>query len=93
MTAQNYNFFLNSTNELQKKIEKCSVDVDFASSVFAKSGEREYADLCEKLDGVKAEDVEIKAVSAVSVIDEVAVYDGEVTLKGENIVRAIIDIE
>ena len=23
MTAQNYNFFLNSTNELQKKIEKC----------------------------------------------------------------------
>lgn len=75
-----------------KAVEKCSVGVSFATSIFAVSGEREYAEIAEKLEGVFADDVEVVCVNATSKVTEAVSGDGEVTVKGENIVSAILSL-
>lgn len=73
-------------------VEKCSAEVNFANSVFLKSGEREYAEIVERLEGDDFKDAEIISSSASTVVNSVSVSDGEVSIKGENIVSAIVSI-
>ena len=75
-----------------RAVEKCSVNVSFATSIFAVSGEREYAEIAEKLEGVFADDVEVVCVHATSKVTDAVSGDGEVTVKGENIVSAILSL-
>ena len=79
-------------SEESERVEKASSSVTFASSVFARSGEREYAEIAEQFEGVNAEQTEIVSVHGTSLVKEAISGDGEVTLRGENIVSAIVNI-
>ena len=80
-------------SEEGKTVEKCTTDVVFASSVFAKSGEREYAEIAEKFEGITSEEIEVVYANGTTCVKEVLTGDGEVTVKGENIVSAILAIQ
>lgn len=73
-------------------LEKCEKEIRIANSFFKKSGEREYAEVIEKLDFADKDDVEVLSVNAEMRITEAVASDGEVSLKGENIVSAILEI-
>ena len=67
----------------EKSIEKCTRVINFASSSFQKSGEREYAEVAERLGEADADSVETVAVSATSHVMGVKCLEGEVVIKGE----------
>ncbi len=73
-------------------LEKCSKEIRLANSLFKKSGEREYAEVIEKLDYADKDDVEVLSVNAVTHITEAVAADGEIRLTGENLVSAILEI-
>lgn len=76
----------------EKAIEKCSAEVTFAKSIFAKSEEREYAEIAERFDGITSDEAELISVNGITQVKECIVGEGEVTVKGENIVSAILKI-
>ena len=80
----------NVFSDEERNVEKCTADVVFASSVFALSGEREYAEAAERFEGVSADEVEIVSVSGVCSVREAVAGEGEVFLKGENKVSAVL---
>ena len=76
----------------EKSVEKCSEEVRFATSLFINEKEREYAEILEKLEGVTSDEVEIISSSAVCAVKEGIAGEGEVTVKGENIVTVILSL-
>jgi len=73
-------------------VEKRFSEVTYATSIFAKSGEREYAEIMEKFEGVASDEAEVISVSGSTVFTDAVPGDGGVTLKGENVVSAIISL-
>ena len=72
------------------EIEKCSKLIRYANSIFKKSGEREYAEIAAKLEKTDSSDVDIVSVSGTVHIKGAQAGEGEVTVKGENLVSAIL---
>ena len=70
--------------------ERCTRVINYSSSSFKKSGEREYAELIEKLGEGMAEEVETLLASASVKVSDAKAYDGYVEIKGENVVSALI---
>ncbi|MBR5140536.1 MAG: DUF3794 domain-containing protein, partial [Clostridia bacterium] len=73
-----------------KDLEKSIREVGFVTSRFIKSGEREYAEILERIDGELIEDAQVMKASASSLIKEVNVFEKRAVIKGENAVSAII---
>lgn len=71
-------------------VEKCSKDIKYANSIFKKSGEREYAEIAAKLEKTDSAEVEIVSVLGTVSVKGAEAGDGEVTVKGENLVLAIL---
>lgn len=83
------NVFSENTNE----VEKCSKLIRYASSIFKKSGEREYAEIAAKLEKTDSSEVEIVSVFGTVHVKEAKAGEGQVTVKGENLVSAILQTE
>lgn len=73
-------------------LEKCVKEIRLANSFFKKSGEREYAEVIERLDYADKDDVEVISANAVTHVTEAVAMDGEIRLTGENLVSAILQI-
>ncbi len=76
-----------------RAVEVLSEDVKIERGTFATSPEREYAEEAERIEGVRADDIEVLATSgAVRILESIAT-DGGVNVKGEIIITAIIRTE
>jgi len=80
----------NAFSDEGREVEKCTAEISFASSLFEKSAGHEYAEVLLSFEGTAEDGVEIASVNAVSKITEAKAGDGDVTLKGENIVSCIM---
>ena len=74
----------------ESSVETSTRVINYSNSTFKKSGEREYAEIMEKLGELSCDDVEIQLASACVRIDEAKAFEGYVEIKGENIVSAIV---
>ncbi len=74
----------------EEKAEKCTRVINYSSSIFKKSGEREYAEVAEKFSETEPDEIEVVAVSAAVHVENAKAGDGEVLLKGRNIVSAVL---
>lgn len=80
----------NAFSEEGRAVEKCITEVSCVSSVFEKSAAVEYAEVLESFDDLSVDGTEIISSNAQSKITDAKVGEGEVTLKGENVVSAIL---
>ena len=87
--SENIGDYADGINENQN-LEKCCCEVKYANSLFLKSGEKEYAEILEKLDSEATDDVEIISSSACVKVDETTVTSGKAIVKGELTVSSII---
>ena len=76
-----------------RAVETLSEEVKVERAVFGASAEREYAEEAERIEGVRAEDVEVLATSGVVRILESLAVDGGVSVRGEIIVTSIVRTE
>lgn len=73
------------------RAEKRTAEVRYFSSIFEKSAWIEYAEVLETFDGALSMDgAEVMCVNAAPKVNEVKVSDGEISVKGENVVSAVI---
>ncbi len=76
-----------------KSVETLSEEVKLEKSLFTTSSEREYAEEAERLEGVRADDVEVITTSGAVRIFESIATEGGVNVRGEIIITSIIRTE
>ena len=74
----------------KNKAERCTRVINYAASAFKKSGEREYAEIAERLSEVSCDEVEVLLATGSVKISDVKASEGKVAVIGENIVTAIL---
>ncbi len=80
----------NAFSEEGRAVEKCMGEISFASSVFERSAVTEYAEVLESFDDITYDGAEIICVNTSAKITETQVSSGEVSLKGEHTVSAVV---
>ena len=74
----------------QEKAEKCTCVINYSSSLFKKSGEREYAEIAERFAETEPDEIEVITSSATVHVESAKVGDGEVVLRGRHTVSALL---
>ena len=80
----------NVFSEEGRAIEKCLAEISYASSVFERSAVTEYAEVLESFDDISYDGAEIICVNTSAKISEALVSSGEVSVKGEHTVSAVL---